>query len=67
MNYANKVLTLDFAALKGWRSVLGLLQLVGPDMIDKLLGSSLCLAHPTICGWLKIFGTWFTIMGVRGA
>lgn len=60
-------LTLNYPALKGVRTLAGLLMYLGPQLVDHLLGSGLC-ADPTkpLCITLNAVAAWFLAMGIRG-
>lgn len=60
-------LTLNYPALKGVRTLAGLLMFLGPQIVDRLLGSGIC-ANPgsTLCITLNALAAWFLAMGIRG-
>ena len=60
-------LTLNYPALKGVRTLAGLLIYLGPQIVDRLLGSSVC-ANPAapLCLTLNAVAAWFLAMGIRG-
>ncbi len=61
MGAIQKLVTLDFASLKGWRTAIGLVTYLG----DSLAGSALCVSHPGLCVALKGISAWFLAMGIR--
>lgn len=66
MNMILKVLTLDFANLKGLRTVIGAVGLALPAVIDNFTNAGLCVAYPSICAGMNTLSSWFLIMGIRG-
>lgn len=66
LNKLMDFLTLNYPALKGVRTVAGLLMFVGPGVVDHLIGSSCAVDTTTFCITLKAVGAWFLAMGVRG-
>ena len=60
-------LTLNYPALKGVRTLAGLLLFLGPQIVDRLLGSSMC-ADPgsPLCITLNAVAAWFLAIGIRG-
>lgn len=62
MEALQKFLTLDFAALKGWRTAIGIVTWLS----DNLLDTGFCVTHPGLCAALKGLSGWFLAMGIRG-
>ena len=60
-------LTLNYPALKGVRTLAGLLLYLGPQIVDRLAGSSICAdAGAPLCITLNAVAAWFLAMGIRG-
>ena len=59
-------LTLNYPALKGVRTVAGLIGWFGPQVVDHLLNSSMCATDTPLCLTLKVVSAWFLAMGIRG-
>jgi hypothetical protein len=62
VDFVRRFLTLDFTALKGWRTAIGVLTYAA----DALAGSAFCTTHPEVCTALKGISGWFLAMGIRG-
>ena len=60
-------LTLNYPALKGVRTIAGLLLYLGPQIVDHLMGSSICYnSGSPLCLTLNAVAAWFLAMGIRG-
>lgn len=59
-------LTLNYQALKGVRTVAGLLMLLGPQIVERMIATHCSVKESVFCFTLQAVGAWFLSMGIRG-
>lgn len=60
-------LTLNYPALKGKRTLIGLLLYLGPDILNHMVTNGPCAdSRSAFCLTLQAVAAWFLAMGIRG-